>query len=149
MTAKPKEKIEVRNNHEPIYGGDVISGVKSLFPGLVEEHQTRTEELRHKRENELSALSKDERYSDDYLKIESEKIKSDFNALIEAEEVKHRTLLQNSITQLRAEERSVIHADDEEEGAYQNLLDRGYATDAAEVLANEIIAQLRAVGLRD
>lgn len=31
----------------------------------------------------------------------------------------------------------------------ENLLDRGYATDAAEVLANEIIAQLRAVGLRD
>ena len=30
-----------------------------------------------------------------------------------------------------------------------NLSDSGYATDAAEELANDIIAQLRAVGLRD
>ena len=141
MTAKPKEKIEVRNNDEPIYGGDVISGVKSLFPGLVEEHQARTEELRHKRENELSDLSKDERYSDDYLKIESEKIKSDFNALIEAEEVKHRTLLENNIKQLRTEERSVIYADDAEEGAYQNLLKEAKTSIRDAVLTDDKVSR--------
>ena len=122
MTAEPKEKNEVRNYEEPIYGGDVIDGVKSFFPGLVEEHHTRTEELRRKRESELSALSKDERYSEDYTKIESQKIKSDYNALIEAEEVNHRARIQNSLSELRAEEEKIIYADDEEEGAFRNLL---------------------------
>ena len=65
MATEPKEKIEVSKHEEPIYGGDVIDGVKNLFPGLVEEHHTRTEELRSKRASELSALSKDERYSED------------------------------------------------------------------------------------
>ena len=112
MTAEPKEKNEVRNYEEPIYGGDVIDGVKSFFPGLVEEHHTRTEELRRKRESELSALSKDERYSEDYTKIESKKIKSDYTALIESEEAKHRAVIQNSLSELRAEEEKIIYADD-------------------------------------
>ncbi|MCH7496005.1 MAG: hypothetical protein IH825_07955 [Candidatus Marinimicrobia bacterium] len=141
MTAKPKEKIEVRNNHEPIYGGDVISGVKSLFPGLVEEHQTRTEELRHNRENELSALSKDERYSDDYQKVESERIKSDFNALIEAEGANHRARLQNSLKELRAEERSIIYADDEEEGAFRNLLKEAKTSIRDAVLTDDKVSR--------
>lgn len=141
MTTEPKEKIGVTGQEEPIYGGDVISGVKSLFPGLVEEHHARTEELRVKRENELSALSKDERYSEEYTKIESEKIKSDFNALVEAEETKHRTLVQYNLTELRAEEQSVIYADDEEEGAYQNLLKEAKTSIRDAVLTDDKVSR--------
>lgn len=141
MTTEPKEKIEVSKYEEPIYGGDVISGVKSLFPGLVENHHARTEELRLKRESELSALSKDERYSEEYTKIESEKIKSDFNSLFEAEEAKHLAQIQNSLKELRAEEQSVIYADDEEEGAYQNLLKEAKTSIRDAVLTDDKVSR--------
>ena len=141
MTTEPKEKIEVTEHEEPIYGGDVISGVKSLFPGLVEEHHARTEELRLKREGELSSLRKDERYSDDYQKIESDKIKSDYNSLLEAEEAKHRAQIQNTLTELQAEVQSVIYADDEEEGAYQNLLKEAKTSIRDAVLTDDKISR--------
>ncbi len=141
MTTEPKEKIEVRKQDEPIYGEDVISGVKSLFPGLVEEHHARTEELRLKRESELSALSKDERYSDDYRKEESRQIKSDFNSRFEAEEAKHRTHVQNSLFELRAEEESIIYANDEEEGAFQNLLKEAKTSIRDAVLTDDRVSR--------
>ncbi|MCH7886622.1 MAG: hypothetical protein IIA58_01500 [Candidatus Marinimicrobia bacterium] len=141
MTTEPKEKIGVTDQEEPIYGGDVISGVKSLFPGLVEEHHARTEELRVKRENELSALGKDERYSEEYTKMESEKIKSGFNSLFEAEEAKHLAQIQNSLRELRAEEQSVIYADDEEEGAYQKLLKEAKTSIRDAVLTDDKVSR--------
>ena len=141
MTTEPKEKIEVSLQEEPIYGGDIISGVKSLFPGLLEEHQKRTEELRLERDSDLSALSKDERYSEDYRKIESRKIKSDYNSLIEAEKAKHRAAIQNSLTALRAEEQSIIYADDEEEGAYRNLLKEAQTSIRDAVLTDDKVSR--------
>ena len=141
MTAEPKEKIEVRQSDEPIYGGDVIDGVKSFFPGFVEEHHARKEEMMLKRENELSALSKDERYSDEYQKIESEKIKSEYNALIEAEEIKHLATIHNTLTQLCAEEQSVIYADDEEEGAFQELLKEAKTSIRDAVLTDDRVSR--------
>ena len=141
MTTEPKEKMEVRNHEEPIYGGDVISGVKSFFPGLVEEHHARTEELRSKRENELTALSKDERYSDDYRKIESQKIKSDYSVLIETEEANHRATIQNTLSGLRAEEENIIYADDEEEGAFRNLLKEANTSIMDAVLTDDRVSR--------
>ena len=86
MAKKPEEKNEVVRIEEPVYGGDVISSVKKLLPGLLEEHHSKLEEFRAKRDGEIESLGSDERYSFGYVKEETSRIKAEYTDLIRQEE---------------------------------------------------------------
>lgn len=138
MTAQPEEKMEVienikeevaeesavaaDSNMNPIYGTDVISSLKELFPGFVEEHNMKVEKLRLQRDTELDQIQDDERYSEEFIKNESEKIGREYDSLLQTADSNHSAAIQNRIAGLESEEESIIYADDEEEVSYRSLV---------------------------
>ena len=122
MAKKPEEKNEVVRIEEPVYGGDVISSVKKLLPGLLEEHHGKLEEFRAKRDGEIESLGSDERYSSGYVKEETSRIKAEYTDLIRQEESAHRADIHNRIAESITEEQSIIYADDEEEASHRTLV---------------------------
>ena len=122
MAKKPEEKNEVVRIEEPVYGGDVISSVKKLLPGLLEEHHGKLKEFRTKRDGEIESLDTDERYSSGYVKEQTSRIKSEYTDLIRQEESAHRADIHNRIAESITEEQSIIYADDEEEASHRTLI---------------------------
>ena len=137
MTAKPEEKNEViesikdteeenKNSSDsvthPIYGTDVISSLKEQFPGLVEEYNAKIEKLRFERNNDLDKIQDDERYSEEFIKTEAEKIRQEYDSLLQIAESNHRADIYNRIAHAESEEESIIYSDDEEEVSYRSLL---------------------------
>ena len=141
MAKKPEEKNEVVRIEEPVYGGDVISSVKKLLPGLVEEHHSKLEELRAKRDGEIESLDRDERYSSEFIKAETSRIKAEYNDLIRKEESAHRSDIHNRIAESASEEQGIIYADDEEEASYRTLVNEAKNSIRDAVLTDDKISR--------
>ncbi len=151
MAARPEEKMEVINSKEeseetviggeqmtnPIYGTDVISSLKELFPGLLEEYNLNVEKLRLQRDSELEQFQEDDRYSDDFRKSESEKIALEYRSLLQMADSNHSADIQNRIAQLVSEEESIIYSDDEEEVSYRSLVSEAQIGINAAVLSDD------------
>ena len=86
----------------------LTSSLKEQVPGLVEEYNAKIEKRRFERNNDLEEIQDDERYSEEFIKTDSEKIRQEYDSLLKIAESNHRADIHNRVAQMESEEESII-----------------------------------------